>query len=191
LGRRATSRAGRRGSAVGGFAYALSLAAAAAAGGCGSKPAAPAEVPPGTSTVLLRPSVDFAFDSLDERPVSSQATRGKPSVLAFVTTGSLPAQAQVNFLVGMAKHDADRVNYAVVALEPSENRELVEIYRKALSVAFPVALADASTLAGESAFGDLSAVPVTVVLDRAGRIVWRSDGRVVKNDELRRAMRGL
>jgi thiol-disulfide isomerase/thioredoxin len=135
--------------------------------------------------------VDFSFESLDERPVDSQASRGKPSILAFVTTGSLPAQAQVDFLVAMAKHDADQVNYVVVALEPRENRELVEIYRKALAVAFPVALADASTLAGTSAFGDLSAVPVTVVLDRGGRIVWRSDGRVVKGDELRRAVHGL
>jgi hypothetical protein len=173
------------------LACAAAAAAAAAASGCTSTATAPPAAPPGASTVPLRPPIEFAFDSLDERSVSSQTTRGKPSVIAFVTTGSLPAQAQVNFLVGMAKRDADRVNYAVVALEPRENRELVEIYRKALSVAFPVALADASTLGGESAFGDLSAVPVTVVLDRAGRVVWRTDGRVVKNDELRRAMQGL
>ena len=74
--------------------------------------------------------------------MSAEATRGKPTVIAFVNTGSLPAQAQVDFLVVMAKHDADRVNYAVVALEPRENRELVELYRKSLGIPFPVALAD-------------------------------------------------
>jgi hypothetical protein len=158
---------------------------------CGSRSSVPASEPPGRSTVALRPPADFAFDSLDERPITAESTRGRPTVIAFVTTGSLPAQAEVNFLVAMAKHDADRVNYAVVALEPRENRELVEIYRKSLSVTFPVAMADAKTLAGEGAFGDLTAVPATVILDRAGRIVWRVAGRVAKSDELRDALRGL
>jgi hypothetical protein len=139
----------------------------------------------------MQPPVDFRFESLDERPVSAESTRGKPTVLALVTTGSLPAQAQVDYLVGMAKNDADRVNYAVVALEPRDNRELVEIYRKSLRVTFPVAMADDKTLAGASPFGDVTVVPVTIVLDRAGRVAWRADGRVVTSDELRRAMRGL
>jgi hypothetical protein len=139
----------------------------------------------------MQPPVDFRFESLDERPLSAESTRGKPTILVLVTTGSLPAQAQVDYLVAMAKHDADRVNYAVVALEPRENRELVEIYRKSLNVTFPVAMADDSTLAGASPFGGVTVVPVTVVLDRSGRVVWRVDGRVVKSDELRRAMRGL
>ena len=74
--------------------------------------------------------------------------RGAPVALVFITTSSLPSQAQVDFLVAMAKHDGDRVHYAVVALETNENRELVELYKKALSIPFPVALADAQTLAG-------------------------------------------
>jgi hypothetical protein len=156
---------------------------------CGSSTtAAP---PPGVSTVALQAAVDFRFESLDDRPVNAESTRGKPTVLVLVTTGSLPAQAQVDYLVGMAKNDGDRVNYAVVALEPRENRELVEIYRKSLKVTFPVAMADDRTLAGASPFGDVTVVPVTLVLDRSGRVTWRSDGRVVKSDELRQAMRGL
>jgi hypothetical protein len=147
---------------------------------------------PGVSTMAeVHAPVEFAFDSLDTRAVSAEATRGKPTVLAFVTTGSLPAQAQVDFLVAMARHDADKVNYAVVALEARENRELVELYRKALSIPFPVALADESTAAGGGPFGDVTGVPVTVVLDRAGRVVLRVAGRVVKSEELRGALRGL
>jgi len=157
---------------------------------CGSAAGGP-EALPGVSRVALRPPADFAFDSLDDRPVSAEATRGKPTVIAFVTTASLPAQAQVDFLVAMAKHDADRVNYAVVALEQTENRELVEIYKKSLSIPFPVAIADSRTMTGTGAFGDVSAVPVTLMLDRAGRVVWRVEGRVAKSSELRAAMHGL
>jgi hypothetical protein len=143
------------------------------------------------SNALPGPVVDFAFDSIDDRPVSSESMRGKITVLVFVTTGSLLAQAQVDFLIAMAKNDSDRLNYAVVALEPRENRELVELYRKALSIPFPVAMADAETLGGAGAFHDVSAVPVTVLIDRSGRVAWRMDGRVAKSDEIRIAMRGL
>jgi len=163
----------------------LALFLAACAGPASGVVAAP----PGVSTTPLVPVAEYAFDSLDDRPVSSQSTRGKPTVIAFVTTGSLLAQAQVDFLVAMAKNDGDRVNYAVVALETRENRELVELYRKALSIPFPVAMADAETLAGAGAFHDVSAVPVTVLLDPSGRVVWRADGRVAKSDEIRTAMR--
>jgi hypothetical protein len=170
----------------------LAALALAIATGCGGSSAAPASSAPlGTSAAPLRAPVDFAFDSLDRRAVTAEATRGKPTLVAFVTTGSLPAQAQVDFLVAMAKNDGDRVNYAVVALEPDESRELVEIYKKALAIPFPVAMADRLTREGAGPFGDVSAVPVTVLLDRVGRVVWRADGRVAKSDEIRRAMRGL
>jgi hypothetical protein len=83
------------------------------------------------------------------------------------------------------------VHYAVVALEPRENRELVELYAKALAVTFPVALADGDTLAGAGPFGEVRGVPATVLLDRDGRIVWRAAGRVVKSAEIRAVMRGM
>ena len=168
---------------------AMALVAIAIA--CGK--AAPPAVPPASTpaVAVARAPVEFAFDSIDDRPVTAEATRGKPTVLAFVTTSHLAAQAQVDFLVAMAKHDSDRVNYAVVALERRDSRELVELYKQALSIPFPVAMADAQTLAGAGPFGDVRALPVTVILDRFGRIAFRSDGRVAKSDELRAAMRGL
>jgi hypothetical protein len=145
----------------------------------------------GASREVRAAPAEFAFDSLDERPVSAEATRGKPTVLVFITTSSLPAQAEVDFLLAMAKHDGDRVNYAVVALEPPDGRELVELYKKALAIPFPVAIADPRTVAGSGTFGDLRELPVTLMLDRAGRVVWRVAGRVAKSGELRAALRGL
>jgi hypothetical protein len=169
---------------------------AVASGACGGSPSSPPVAPPGASIASLSPPIEFAFDSLDERAVTSASTRGAPTVLTFITTSSLSSQAQVDFLIAMAKSDGKAKNgkdvrYAAVALEGADSRELVELYKKALSIPFPVALADARTQAGGSAFGDVSAVPVTVLLDGAGRIAWRIDGRVVKSDELRRELRGL
>jgi hypothetical protein len=159
------------------------LAALCAA--CGASPP-PLDAAPGASTLATDPALDFAFDSLDERPVSSASTRGKLTVIAFVTTDSLPAQAQVDFLVPMAKHDADRVNYAVVVV--GTDRELVELYAKSLSLKFPVAWLQPTQMAVAEAFGDISVVPVTVLLDRGGHPMWRAQGRVARPDEMRKAM---
>src|ERR1700690_1691507 len=79
-------------------ALALSLFSA-----CGSKP--PPE-PVGVSHVdtpepITGAAVDFVYDSLDARQVSSSAMRGKVTVVAFVATYDLGSQAQVNYLVAM------------------------------------------------------------------------------------------
>jgi hypothetical protein len=134
--------------------------------------------------------VTYAFDTLDERPVSSTAHRGKPTVLAFVTTGDIVGQAQVDYLVAMAKNDGAKVNYALVALHPRKEIMLVEAYMSALKVEFPVALGDASVMAPQGPFGEISAVPTIVVLDREGKIAWKHTG-LAKSDELRGHLRRL
>jgi hypothetical protein len=161
-------------------------------GACGGSSGVPqGSSPPGVSTASLSAPLSFELDSMDDRPVSAEATRGKPTIITFVTTGSLPAQAQVDFLVVMAQRDGDRTNYAIVALDPRENRELVELYGKTLHVPFPVAMADDLIRSGSGPFGDVTVVPVTIVLDRLGRVVARIEGRVAKSEELRTAMKGL
>jgi hypothetical protein len=134
--------------------------------------------------------VSYAFDPLDERPVSSAAHRGKPTILAFVTTGDIVGQAQVDFLVAMAKNDGTKVNYALIAMHPRKEIILVEAYISALKVEFPVALGDPSVMTSSGPFGEISAVPTIVVLDRDGRIAWKHTG-LAKADELRGHLRRL
>jgi len=144
----------------------------------------------GASLESVDKATTYSFDSLDERPVSSEAMRGKPSVLVFVATGDIVGQAQVSYLVHMAKNDADRINYAMIALHPRKEVVLVETYKATLGVEFPVALADVSATTDKGPFGEIPAVPTTVVLDRFGRIAWKHTG-LAKNEELRGHMRGL
>ena len=135
-------------------------------------------------------AVSFAFDSLDERPVTSESMRGKPTVIAFITTGDIVGQAQVSYLVHMAKNDGERVNYVVVALHPRKELILVDSYRRTLGVEFPVALGGPSATTAAGPFGEIPAVPTIVILDRDGRIVWKHTG-LAKSEELRGHMRGL
>jgi cytochrome oxidase Cu insertion factor (SCO1/SenC/PrrC family) len=164
--------------------------AASVAVACGAS-APEAVAPVGVSVGSSAARIEFKYDSLDERPVTSDAMRGKPTLVTFVQTGSLWGQAQVSYMVAMAKNDGDRVNYVLIALEPRQSRELVEEYAKSLHVTFPVALGDQATLLGASLFGEVRGIPTTVLLDRVGRIVWRAEGRVAKSDELRAQMHAL
>ncbi len=149
------------------------------------------EPPPGVSAIPEnRAPVHFEYDSLDERPVDSASTRGAPTVIAFVTTWDLMSQAEVDFLVKMAKNDGDRVHYLVVALQEKPDRELVELYLQKLGVQFPGALADPATIAGGGPFGDVHNVPTVVLLDARGRLVWLHPG-LARANEIRAAMSGM
>jgi hypothetical protein len=163
---------------------------------CACGPKAPGDPSIGISTKggpalpSTEKATQYAFDGLDEQGVSSSFHRGKPTVIAFVTTGDIVGQAQVSYLVRMAKNDGDRVNYALVALHPRKEIVLVDSYRKTLGVEFPVALAGPEATGPGGPFGEIPAVPTIVILDREGRIAWKHTG-LAKNDELRGHMRGL
>jgi hypothetical protein len=134
--------------------------------------------------------IQFAFDSLDARDVSTGAVIGKPTVVVFMTTWDLSSQAQIDFLVPMSKKDGGAVNYVMVALQEPKERELVEVYASHLGVTFPVALADKGVMDGGGPFGELKAVPTLVILDRAARMVWRHVG-LARPEEIRDGLRGL
>jgi hypothetical protein len=145
----------------------------------------------GNAMPLSDKATVYAFDPLDdERPVNSDAHRGKPVVIAFVTTGDLQSQAQVGFLNAMYKNDGERVSYALVAIHPRKEIILVETYRKATGVEFPVALGDGAAMSAAGPFGEIPAVPTVVVLDRFGKLVWKRTG-LAKADEIRAHVRNL
>lgn len=175
----------------------IALAALLLLCACGPKP--PEGPPVGVSTkepgsprsLLSDKPVVYAFDPLDdEKPVSSEAHRGRPAVIAFVTTGDLTSQAQVGFLNAMHKHDGDRVAYALVAIHPRREIVLVETYRKATGVEFPIALGDGASTSAAGPFGEVPAVPTVVVLDRFGKLVWKHTG-LAKADEIRAHVKNL
>lgn len=122
--------------------------------------------------------------------MSTGAVVGKPTVIAFVTTWDLSSQAQIDFLVPMSKKDGAQVNYLMVALQEGKDRALVEVFAQGLGVGFPAALADQEVMSGGGPFGPVRAVPTTVILDRAARMVWRHVG-LARPEEIREGLSGL
>ncbi len=115
------------------------------------------------------PPVAFGWIDLRGRELSTSSVRGRVTVLAFVATYDVASQAQARFLTGLSKRHVPRLNVGLVVLEQETNRPLVEAFVDTLGIEYPVALADAATLAGKGPFEGLHHVPAVVVLDREGR----------------------
>jgi hypothetical protein len=122
--------------------------------------------------------------------LAAEQLRGRPTVIVFLTTYDLASQAQARFLSGISRRRGTSLHAAAIVLEPPENRPLAVAFRDALRLDYPVAMADAALIAGEGPFGDVHAVPSTVVLDPEGRLVWRRVG-LAKEDEIENALKGL
>jgi hypothetical protein len=57
---------------------------------------------------------------------------------------------------------------------------LAETFRSSLGLAYPVAIADDKTRAGQGSFGATLAVPTLVILDRDGRPSFSQAGTIAK-----------
>lgn len=152
------------------------LLAALLAFGCGAGAAPPPPQPAASSLPPRGPRRAFAYETLDGKELSSATLAGRISVIGFVTTYDLASQAQVRFLASLSRQHTPRINVALLVLEAPENRPLVEAFAASLKLPYPVALADAPTIAGDGPFAGLHHVPSVVILDRQGREALRQLG---------------
>jgi hypothetical protein len=158
----------------------------------GASACVPSQPPETTGIVAVDRSraVQFAYPLADgSGALRSDALLGQPAILAFVTTFDLASQAEARFLSGVFRRHGGRVHAAAVVLEPGENRPLVLAFRDALKLVYPVAIGDAALITGEGPFGDVHAVPSTVVLDKDGRLIWKRIG-LAAEEELEKGLAG-
>lgn len=142
-----------------------------ACGGPGAK-GAPASLSfPGHGAPLR-----YAFAGIDGRPVSSEEHAKRITVIAFLTTYDVPSQVEARFLASLLRHHTPRINVAALMLETAENKPLVDAFAVTLGLPYPIALADADTIAGQGTFAGLHHVPSVVILDREGREAFRRAG---------------
>ena len=132
--------------------------------------AACAGAPPPAPRGPLGPPVALTLPALDGGDVDVARYRGQIVVLHVFTTGSLAAAADVEQM--QAAHDAKRAFVIGVALD-LDGRALVAPWRDGSRVTYLIALADDRVRAGQSPLGAVTEVPITIVLDRAGRPVAR------------------
>jgi hypothetical protein len=131
--------------------------------------------------------IPFVYGTTEGGELSSATTRGRATAIVFVTTYDLASQVQAKQLEKILRRQTPRINVGAVVLEAAEYALLADAFRTSLSLSYPVAMADRSTLSGHGPFGDVEQVPTTVVLDRSGREVWRKVG-LAQPEELEAAL---
>jgi hypothetical protein len=129
----------------------------------------------------------FDYVATDGTRLSSETTRGRATVIALVTTYDFASQVMAREIAELFARHRPRINAGLVVLEPPKNAPLAEAFASALGLPFPVAMADVMTLEGRGPFGDVSATPTTIVLDRDGGEIFRRLGPVSTAD-LERAL---
>jgi hypothetical protein len=143
-----------------------------------------------TSRPARSQPIHFAYPLIDgDGVLRAEALRGELTIITFLTTYDLASQAQARFVSSVFGRHRGHVHATAIVLEPFENRPLVLAFRDALKLPYPLAFGDAELVAGEGPFGDVHAVPSTVVLDGEGRLIWKHVG-LAKEDELERALTG-
>lgn len=122
----------------------------------------------------------LTLPALDGGDLDLARYRGQIVVLHLFSTGSLAAAADVAQLDRI--HDAHRAVVIGVALD-LDGRPLVAPWRTGTSARYLIALATDLVRANSTDLGDVSTVPITIVLDRAGRQIARIE-RTLADDEL-------
>ena len=141
-------------------------------GACASAPARSTA----TSVGVGGEPIYFSFGTTEGKEFSSEVTRGRVTAVLFVTTFDLASQAEARHLNDVQRTHSPRLNAGVVVLEAPKYATFAEVFRTSLGLGYPVAIADAGTLAGAGPFGSVDRVPTLVVLDRDGREVARLVG---------------
>jgi thiol-disulfide isomerase/thioredoxin len=143
----------------------LSLLLAAAAGPLRGEP-----VPP-------TPAPAWALKDPDGKPVTSDQFRGKVVVLDFWATWCTPCKAEIPGYIDLQKkYAADGLVFIGVSID-QDGALVVKRFIKDFGINYTVVLAGDSDI--ESAYGDISMIPTTFIIDRQGRI---RDKKVGKED---------
>jgi hypothetical protein len=134
----------------------------------------PAEAPVARTTGV---PIQYDFPPVgDDVSVSSESMRGRVTALLFITTYDLASQLFARRLADVVTSFTPRANAAAVVVEPPLYADLLPAYRDALSLPFPIVMADYATQQGGGPFGSVTRVPLLIVLDREGREVSRHQG---------------
>jgi hypothetical protein len=132
-----------------------------------------------TSVVADRGApVNFTYRTRGGVVFSSEATRGRATVVVLVTTYDLGSQLLLRRVDEALHAHKPRANAGAVVMEPPKYEVLLETYAEAMNLSFPIVLSDLPTREGRGPFGQIDYLPVLLVLDQQGRVVARHEGPV-------------
>jgi len=151
------------------------------------KPPAGPPAPPDEGPIAL--PLDLPLESLDRIPVALASLRGHLTVVSFFESGSDDALLLTDALKAL---HSNWVAYGVkvVGIALDRSAEVVSAYVEGAALPYTVVLASEAVRAGKTALGPVYAVPLTLLLDGAGRLRYHHYG-IVRIDVLERELDAL
>ena len=126
---------------------------------------------------------DFTLEDLEGRSVSLKDLRGKVVFLNFWATWCVPCRREMPAMEQLHREYRGR-GLAILAVDFRESKAQVKSFMDELRLTFP-ALLDAK---GEVTFDySARALPVTYLVDRDGKILWKTNGRRAWDGPIARA----
>jgi hypothetical protein len=147
-----------------------------ASAACASRTVSELEATPGAWE--MGPVALYSYRATDGSHVDGAHMRGRFTVLLFITTFDSASQLMARQLNDILRTHRPRINAAAIVLETPDYAPLAQVFHDSLGLVYPVALADATTLHGQSAFGSIRRVPTLIILNPRGERVWERPGFV-------------
>jgi thiol-disulfide isomerase/thioredoxin len=117
------------------------------------------------------PAPEFTLASIDGKPVTLAGARGKVILLNFWATWCGPCHELEPSFSRVAAEFLANSDVLFLAANCDEDESLVKSYLEADKFSMPVVFAD-----GLDRFFTVNAFPTVMVIDRTGKIAYRSDG---------------
>ena len=131
------------------------------------------------SDVKGKPAPDFTLRSLDGKPVTLSALRGKAVVLNFWATWCAPCKTEVPWFVDLQKqYGPQGLEIIGVAVDETDQEDVAKFARE-MNINYTVAMGDDAIT---SAYGNIHGLPTTFYIGRDGKMVARVPGLISHKD---------
>jgi thiol-disulfide isomerase/thioredoxin len=125
------------------------------------------------------PAPSWQLQDLNGKTVHSSDFKGKVVILDFWATWCPPCRAEIPGLVALQKQYGNQGLAVIGASVDEGGADMVGEAAQKLGINYPIVLADDNV---QRAFGGITAIPATFIIDREGRIVKSHLGLVDKDE---------
>ncbi len=163
---------------------ATAIAASALLAGCNrtQSPAttqSPAAPSPAANLPVISAAPTWQLTTLDGKAIGTEQLKGKVVVVDFWATWCGPCIHEIPGYIALQKKYADRGLVIVGLSVDQQGADAVAKFMSSRGINYPIALATPEVI---SSFGDIEAIPTTLLIDRDGQIRHRKVGAMETAD---------
>jgi thiol-disulfide isomerase/thioredoxin len=118
------------------------------------------------------PAPDFKLETIDGKPLTLAAYKGKVVLLNFWATWCGPCRAEIPDLIALQDKYGDRLQILGLVVD-DDDQDAIKSFASDSRINYPVALA---TNEIRLLYGGIAALPTSFVIDPVGRIVQKHEG---------------